>query len=376
MQKENEYHQRYGYPLLNQFAHEVGNRAFNQGRAVIGGNDTNPVGESALQFGQLGLYPADNVQGVFAVPHDDDAGNRFAGSVQFHDAPAQGRSFDNAGHIGQGNRRAVLRVHHDLLKVEAIFHVPGGSDHELALALLQHPSPHFTGGRCYGLGNTPYGNVVGAQFVGIDQHLVFAHEPAHRGDFRDSVNPCQLETQEPVLQRTKLGQVRLSRFIHQGVLVNPTHSGRVRTDLRGSALGQLRAQARQRLDHSRTSPVEVHVVFEDYIHKAGAEHGRTAHVLGFWQAEQIRRKRIGHQVLDDLWRLARKLGANDDLRVSQIRNGVQGRSLQGQPASQRQPGGKGKNDDRVGCRPGNQSRDGRSRRIGAGQALYGRFRHV
>ena len=288
MQKENEYHDRYGYSLLDQLAHEVGNRAFNQRRAVIGSNDANPVGEPALQFGQLGLYPADYLQGVLAVPHDDDTCDRLPDSVQFHDAAPQGRSLDNAGHIGQGNRRAILRVHHDLLKVEAIFHVPGGSDHELAFALLQHPSPDFAGGRPYGLGNTPYGNVVGAQFVGIDQHLVFAHEPAHRGDFGDPVNPGQLETQEPVLQRTKLGQVRLSRFIHQGVLVNPTHSGRIRTDLRGSARGQLRAQARQRLDHSRTCPIEVHVVFEDYIDEAGAEHRRTAHVLGLRQAEQVR----------------------------------------------------------------------------------------
>ena len=369
VQEEDDDHDGDRKAFLQQFAFQVLDRTGNQRRPVIDRDDVHAVGKAALEFGKLRLDAIDHVEGVLAVPHDHDPCHRLTLAVQFDDAAAKRRSLHDAGNVGKRHGRAVLRVDDHLFEIKTVLHVARGPNDELAFTLLEHPAADLAGSCPNGRHDASDGDVVGAELVGVDQHLILAHEPADRRDLCHAFDPGELQLQEPILQRTQFGEVGPAASVDQRVLEDPPDAGCVGADLRRGPGGQLRPQPREGLDHPGPAPVEVDVVLEDHVDEAGAEHGRTAHVLGPRQAEEIGGQRIRHQVLDDLRRLAGKIGADDDLGVREVRNRVERRPLHGEPAGGSERSRQHHHDDRIGDRPGDQLGHGGLGGIATGQAV-------
>ena len=77
----------------------------------------------------------------------------------------------------------------------------------------------------------------------------------------------QLELEEPVLQRSQLGQIVIPSAIHQRVFVDPAHASRVRTESRSDALRQLCGNLCQPFGHPGARPIGVGPVVEQHVHE-------------------------------------------------------------------------------------------------------------
>ena len=134
----------------------------------------------------------------------------------------------------------------------------------------------------------------------------------------------QFKLQEPVLQAAQLAQVVLAAAVHQRVLVHPAHAGGVRPKARSSALGQLRGNLAEVLQHPRPRPVQVGAVLEYHVHVGITKKRIAAHVHRARHRQHGGGQRIGHLVFDHLRRLAGKRRFDDHLHIRQVRQGVDG----------------------------------------------------
>ena len=164
-----------------------------------------------------------------------------------------------------------------------------------------------------------------AHAVRIEDDLVLAHHAADAGDFGDVRHRLQLELQEPVVERPKLTEVLRAAAVDQRVLVDPADAGRVRPERGARAGRQATLHLVEVLDDARAGPVRIGLVVEQDVDEGVAEERIAAHRLGAGDAQHRRGHRIGDQVLDDLRRLAGEGRADDDLRVGEIRQGVERR---------------------------------------------------
>ena len=103
----------------------------------------------------------------------------------------------------------------------------------------------------------------------------------------------------------------------------PADAGGVRAEAGRDALGQTAAQAAEVFEHAAARPVGIGAVLEDDIDEGEAVERIAAHDLGLGHREHLGGDGIGDLVLDDLRRLARPLGVDDDLHVGQVGDGVQ-----------------------------------------------------
>ena len=165
------------------------------------------------------------------------------------------------------------------------------------------------------------------QFLGIDDDLVLLNEAADACDFGDALGLGQLIAQIPVLDRAQLGE-RALRTEHD-ILVNPADAGRVGPERRGDPFRQPLGGKIQIFENARARPIKIGTVLEHDIDERHAEEGEAAHHLRARHREQCRGQRIGDLVLDHLRRLAGIFGVDDDLRVGEIRNGIERRALHG-----------------------------------------------
>ena len=83
---------------------------------VVGGDDSHARRQARLEFDDLGPEPAGHLQGVFAVPHQDDAAHRLA-AVLVEDAAPRGTAERHGRHVRKRDRRAVGSYEGDVLEV-------------------------------------------------------------------------------------------------------------------------------------------------------------------------------------------------------------------------------------------------------------------
>ena len=232
------------------FSPSVFDRALDQVRAVVGGDDFHAFGQAALELGQAFLDPLDGGQRVAAEAHHDDAADRFALAVEFADAAPEVRAVAHFGDMAHQYRHAFVGgLERDALQVVERIDVAGGADHVLGLGHLDHPAAGFHVAALDGTANGGQRNAVGAQPVRVHHHLVLAH---HAADGRDLGNPfdgLQLEFQKPVLQRPEIGQAVIAAAVDQGVLVDPADAGRIRPQRGPRAVGQLGRHLAQVFQH-------------------------------------------------------------------------------------------------------------------------------
>ena len=103
----------------------------------------------------------------------------------------------------------------------------------------------------------------------------------------------------------------------------PADAGGVRAERGRDVLGQLRAEAAEVFEHAAARPVRIGAVLEDHVDEREPVERVAAHDLLARHRKHLGRDRIRDLVLDDLRRLARPLGVDDDLHVGQVRDGVQ-----------------------------------------------------
>ncbi len=102
-QKEQTHH-RHHQAFLEEFLLQVGDSATDQIAAVIDRNHLHAFREGRLELLELLFNAFDHPQGIFPVPHDDDAAHGFPTAVQFSHPNAGATSLDDGGHIPQKQR--------------------------------------------------------------------------------------------------------------------------------------------------------------------------------------------------------------------------------------------------------------------------------
>src|ERR1700722_605507 len=82
--------------------------------AIVGRNDLDPIGQRGLQFMQLFLNARNDVQGVFAVAHDDNSAHHFSFAVEFRYASSQVSAEMHLGNILDVNWCPILDFEDDI----------------------------------------------------------------------------------------------------------------------------------------------------------------------------------------------------------------------------------------------------------------------
>src|SRR5437879_2837265 len=148
-------------------------------------------------------------------------------------------------------------------------------------------------------------------------------EVASVGGFRDAFGLRQAVAHIPVLQGTKLRERAV--LGEERILVDPTDTGGVRSKRGRDAVRQAARGGVEILKDARARPVDIGAVFEDHIDERHAEIREPAHHARLRHREHGGGQRIGDLVLDHLRGLARIFGVDDDLRVGEVRDGIEGK---------------------------------------------------
>ena len=330
--------------LEDQLFFEIVDGAFDQFRAVIGGDDFHALGQGRLEFLEPLLDPADDLVGILAVPHHHDAAHRVAFSIQVGDAAPHLGSALNPGDVAQEDRgAAVVGFDDDLLDVLRVLDVSVAADHVLRAGELDQPCAHLDVGIAHRLRHHHERDVVGGQLFPIHGDLVLVLETADRGDFCHARDRLQRIAQVPILEGSQIGQRMGAALIHQGVLKNPSHAGSVRADLGLDSGGERRKHLAQVFEHTAPGPIDVGPVLENDVYVGKAEVRKASNRFDLGRAEQRRGNRIGDLIFDDVGRTI-PLGVDDDLRIRKIGDGIHRLVVHRPDAEGHDSGGKEKND--------------------------------
>src|ERR1051326_671184 len=168
---------------------------------------------------QLRLHAVDHLQGVLSLPHDDNAGNDFAISIQVGDSAAQIGTKDHLPNVLYANRRTGIAGDQDnVLKVLNGFGIAAAAHHILSAAELQQAAAGFAVAAANSLDHAVDGNSVSLQTAGIDIDLKLLRIAAKRRDFRDARNRLQIVAHVPVLEGAQLCQIMAAGLIDQRIL--------------------------------------------------------------------------------------------------------------------------------------------------------------
>ena len=204
-------------------------RALDQRRTIVDGNDLDAGRQSGLQLLEPRLHRLDRLPCVLSGAQHDDAADDLAFTVELGDAAAHFRpELDPRDILEEHGRAAFGHLHRNRAEIVERFEIAARAHHVLGLRQLDHRAAGLLIGAADGGDHFAERKVVGLQARRIDDHLVLAHHAADRGDFRDIGQRLQLVFEKPVLQRAQLCEIVSAGAIHQRVLVDPAHARRVR----------------------------------------------------------------------------------------------------------------------------------------------------
>ena len=276
-------------------------RPFDQLRPVVGRDDLDPVRERGRDGLQAFLDSLDDVHRVLAVAHHDDSGRDLTLAVELRDAPPDLGTELDLRHVPEADGCSLLvGLDDDLLEIRDRPDVAAGPDHVLGAAPLDETPADLTVGGTNRFDDRHERHSVRREPVGIDRDLILAHEAAKARHFRHARNGLEVVANVPVLDRPQIRERVLAALVHEGVLEDPAHPGRIRTELRPGPLGQARLDFREVLERAATRPVEVRTFFEDDVDVREAEVGEPADCLDLRRPEHRGDDGIGDLVLDDV----------------------------------------------------------------------------
>ena len=116
MEQEQNDDDRDQHGFLGQRVFERVERAVNQLAAVVKGFDADARRQAGRDLRDLGLHVADDLHGIFAGAHDDDAADDFM-SVNVERAAPEIAADLHGRHVLEINRRAAALRQHDVFQV-------------------------------------------------------------------------------------------------------------------------------------------------------------------------------------------------------------------------------------------------------------------
>ena len=291
------------------------------------GTISHALRQRLLHLAQPGLHAIDDAQRVLAEAHDDDAADDFALAVELRRrrAAGPGRCATRATSPTRTGVPRSLALDGDLLDVVHRLQVAAAAHHVLAAGELEQPPLDVVVARLDRVDHVARRDLVRREPYRIEVDLVLLHEPADAGHFRHARHAREPAPQVPVLEAAQVGERVPPGVVDERVLEDPADAGRVGSDRRVDALGQLAADALQVLDDAAARPVDVGAVLEDDVDVRDAEIGEAADRLHVRRRDERRDDRIGDLVLDQIGTAARPLGRDDHLHVRDVRHRVERR---------------------------------------------------
>ena len=201
MEQEEDDHQRDDDRLLDQGATQRADRLFDEPGPVIGWDDHDTGRERPFDLPQLRLDTANDVQRIFAVPHDDDAADHLTAAVELRDAPADVRAKSHVSDVRHPDRRASqIGAKGHLFDVGRRGQVAPPAHHVLPPRKLQEPALDVVVTRLDRSGHIAHGEIIRGQLVRVEVDLILLDEPADAGHFRHAWDARQPIPQIPVLE--------------------------------------------------------------------------------------------------------------------------------------------------------------------------------
>src|SRR4051812_14853637 len=134
---------------------------------------------------QLRLDTINDLQGVFSLSHDDDAGYNFAVSIQVRYAAAQFRTEHHLPNIFYPDRRAgLVRGENNISEVLHRFGIAASTHHVLGAAKLEQATADFTVAAPHCVRNPADRNAVRLETPWINIDLVLLPKATERRHFR------------------------------------------------------------------------------------------------------------------------------------------------------------------------------------------------
>jgi hypothetical protein len=296
---------------------------FDEIGTVINGDDLHPGGQAGLQVLQLLLDGLDHGPGVFPVAHDDDAAHHLAFAVAFGQTPPQFRPQAHQGDVfHQDGGAPAVSAHRDIFHVGDGFDIAQAPHHVFGFGHFQDPAAGVLVGALDGLSDFSQGNAVGRQPIGVHHHLVLLDEAPHGGHFRHPRHGLELIAQVPVLDAPQLRQIVLAGGVLEDVLEDPAHAGGVGAQLGVDPGGEPAPDEVQVFQDPGAGPVNVGAVLKNDVNQGQAEGRIAPHHLGLGHGQHGGGEGVGHLVLHHQGRLLGEFGADDDLNVGKIGDGV------------------------------------------------------
>ena len=315
--------------------HDLGqrvNRAVDQPRPVVGGDDMDAFGETGLQLLNLLLDEFRDGERVLAVPHQHDAPHNFA-AIFLVDAAAELRPELHGRDGLDKDGRAVHFADHGAFDV-AFVAQPADAAHDVfGVVLLDHAA---TGGHVAASHRriqVAQRDAERAERLGTDINLVFDRHPADRGHVRDAARRVELRRDVELVDRPQPLRIDRPRRIGlDGVPEDLSEGGRVGSQIRHDARRQIRPRLAEFLGHALPGEIEVHAIVEDDRDHREVELGRRPHRAHTGQPAQLVDQRIGQLILDLARTATHPVGEDDHLVLAEIGNRIDRRVVEREDA--------------------------------------------
>ena len=175
MKQEEKTHHGNDEELFKQFVAKVFHRALDEPRAVVGRDDLDSLGQTALQLLYLVLDRSDGLQCILARAHHDDAADGFALAVEFADAAAHLGSHLDARNITEVHRYACVgRLQRHLAEILERLQIARYAHDVFGLAQFEDRAAGFLIGFLDRFDDLGVCNAVRGQLVRVEYDLVLA----------------------------------------------------------------------------------------------------------------------------------------------------------------------------------------------------------
>ena len=257
------------------------------------------------------------------LTHDDDAADGFSFAIPLRDSFADIGAEAHRSQIAQQDGRSVLAADGNRSQIIQRAQIAETADHVLRPAQIEHTTADFIRAHLYLVDDRRKRNAIGEQLVGIELYLILPDEAADAGDLSNAGHGLQGIAQMPVLQAAQVGKAVLAALIDDGIFVDPACARCIGADRRMHVLGQPPADLLQIFNDTRTRPVEISAILENYVDIGVPEHRLSANCFHMRRSQQAGDDRIGHLVFDHVGRFTGPGRVDDDLHIRDVRQSVQ-----------------------------------------------------
>lgn len=223
--KKRDANERDNRKFFEQLEAQILNGAVDQARAVIGRNNLDTVWQARFQFGKFDTHTLDNLAGILALAHNDNASGDLPFAVQLgNSAPHVGANWDSR-HVADGDGNAACSAsHRNRTKIIERLKIACRARNILGLGQFDHGPAGFLIGARERRAHVRRAHAVRGELLRIDYDLILPDHPADAGNFGDAGHGLQSKAQEPVLDAAELCEVMTPFPVDQCILLNPAHA--------------------------------------------------------------------------------------------------------------------------------------------------------